>query len=153
MNNSKSNKGKPHGGKQDRAKPDAKPKSEQTPSRTAVSELPSDAPLTMLILKPQNNWTKWQNDNELYFATKYGEYGTFFGTMKEYEIPAAIRPRIRGIIGGERRPSPKARGRKRTNVNATATSIPSNEATSSHVPSSTNVRTAPKHLTKNGERF
>lgn len=82
-------------GKSDIDKPKGKPDSRSVEARSSATELPSEPTLTVLHVSPTNNWAQWQEDNEVYFARKYGKYGKFFETMEPYKPRMPVKPKAR----------------------------------------------------------
>jgi hypothetical protein len=78
------------------AKPRAEGKSgDQTPNRSTITEVSSAPQLTVLQLRPRNNYAEWEKNNESYFAHTYGKHGEFFETMEKYRPPVPKRPTVR----------------------------------------------------------
>ena len=62
--------------------------------KSAETETSGTPQLTVLQLRPKNNYAEWVENNENYFSHTYGSYGEFFETLERYRPKEAVRPRV-----------------------------------------------------------
>lgn len=68
-------------------------------ARSTLSGTVSEPELTILQLRPKNNYADWEKNNKSYFAITFGKHGEFFETMKPYRPPMPKRPAVRARAG------------------------------------------------------
>lgn len=85
--------------------------------KSAETETSATPQLTVLQLRPKNNYAEWVENNENYFSHTYGSYGEFFETLERYRPKEAVRPTV-VPPGGRRDAAPPARSQAAAPIRA-----------------------------------